>query len=170
MTKPKNKHKRGLYIEPPPQEDGDEPLYRVVYIIDVNGTDSRDAAEYTYRIMTDPDSLAPVLNVLDCKGNETVVDLSAESTGEDTVSQPDESDEQARRFVTVAATQCPKCGSEDLSFQSIDIDGQSAYQKASCQGCEVRFYSVYRLVGFGLYVDDTAEIHTIAEDFGEINE
>jgi len=170
MTKPKHKCKRGLYIEPPPREDGDEPLFRVVYIIDVNSADAREAAEYTHRIMTDPESLAPVLNVLDCNGNETVLDLSAEPTDEKAVHQTSDSDEQARSFVKAAVTKCPKCGSEDLSFQSVDIDGQSAYQKASCGECEARFYSIYRLVGFGLHGDEMTEIHTVAEDFGEINE
>ena len=170
MTKPKHKHKRGLYIEPPPREGGDEPLFRVVYVIDVNGADNRDAAEYTYRIMTDPESLPPVLQVLDCNGNETVLDLSGESTDEEALHQASDSDEQARIFVTAAATQCPKCGSQDLSFGSIHIEGQSAYQKASCGDCEARFYSIYRLVGFGLHGDEMAEIHTIAEDVGEIDE
>jgi hypothetical protein len=66
----------GLKIEPPPKEKGDESLFRVVYIIDVNSGDIREAAEYTYRIMTDPKSLRPVLHVIDFRGNTTVVDLS----------------------------------------------------------------------------------------------
>jgi hypothetical protein len=69
----------GLTIEPPPEEEGSEaPLYRVVYIIDVNAAETRDAAEYTHRIMTDPASMPPVLHVLDGKGCDTVVDLSKE--------------------------------------------------------------------------------------------
>lgn len=67
----------GLTIEPPPEEEGsEEPLYRVVYIIDVNAVDVRDAAEYTHRIMTDPASMRPVLHVVDGKGCDTVIDLS----------------------------------------------------------------------------------------------
>ena len=66
----------GLRIEPPPKERGDEPLFRVVYIIDVNARDVREAAEYTHRIMTDPESLRPVLHVIDSKGSSTKVDLS----------------------------------------------------------------------------------------------
>jgi hypothetical protein len=66
----------GLRIEPPPEEKGDEPLFRVVYIIDVNSGDIREAAEYTHRIMTDPESLPPVLHVIDSKGKSTEVDLS----------------------------------------------------------------------------------------------
>ena len=66
----------GLSIEPPPEEKGDEPLFRVVYIIDVNSGDIREAAEYTHRIMIDPESLPPVLHVIDFKGKSTEVDLS----------------------------------------------------------------------------------------------
>jgi hypothetical protein len=73
----------GLKIDPPPKEKGDESLFRVVYIIDVNAGDVREAAEYTHRIMTDPDSLRPVLHVIDTKGNSTEVDLSKDITVRD---------------------------------------------------------------------------------------
>jgi len=72
----------GLKIDPPPEEKGDEPLFRVVYVIDVNAGDVRAAAEYTHRIMTDPDSLRPVLQVIDSKGVCTEVDLSADDTNQ----------------------------------------------------------------------------------------
>ncbi|MFC1792881.1 hypothetical protein ACFL3Q_04770 [Planctomycetota bacterium] len=73
----------GLKIDPPPKEEGDEPLFRVVYIIDVNSGDVREAADYTHRIMTDPESLLPVLHVIDFKGKSTEVDLSVDSSGHD---------------------------------------------------------------------------------------
>ena len=66
----------GMRIEPPPKEKGDEPLFRVVYMIDVNGGDVREAAEYTHRIMSDPASMRPVLQVIDSKCVCTEVDLS----------------------------------------------------------------------------------------------
>jgi hypothetical protein len=69
----------GLKIEPPPEEKSDELLFRVVYIIDVNSGDVREAAEYTHRIMTDPESLPPVLHVIDSNGKSTEVDLSKDS-------------------------------------------------------------------------------------------
>ena len=69
----------GLKIDPPPKEKGDEPLFRVVYIIDVNSGDVREAAEYTHRIMSDPESLRPILHVIDSKGKSTEVDLSKDS-------------------------------------------------------------------------------------------
>lgn len=73
----------GLKIESPPKENGDEPLFRVVYIIDVNSGDVREAAEYTYRIMTDPESLPPVLHVIDSNGKSTEVDLSKDGADRD---------------------------------------------------------------------------------------
>ncbi|MFC1605162.1 hypothetical protein ACFL5F_09075 [Planctomycetota bacterium] len=79
----------GLKIDPPPKEKGDEPLYRVVYIIDVNAGDVHEAAEYTHRIMTDPDSLRPVLHVIDSKGSSTEIDLSKDNAN------PDDSGETA---------------------------------------------------------------------------
>lgn len=66
----------GLFIEPPPKETGPEQLYRVVYVIDVNAAGVRDAAKYTHGIMADPTSLAPVLHVLDHRGQEMLVDLA----------------------------------------------------------------------------------------------
>jgi len=67
---------RGLRIDPPPEEKGPEPLYSVVYVIDVNASDVHEAAEYAHRIMTDPDSMRPVLHVIDSKGRSTTVDMS----------------------------------------------------------------------------------------------
>jgi len=68
--------KRGFTVEPPPKESGPERLYRVVYIIDVNAADPKEAAEFTHQIMTDPDSLRPVLHVIDEGGRRVEIDLS----------------------------------------------------------------------------------------------
>lgn len=65
-----------LTILPPREYPGKEPLFRVVYIIDVNGACPDDAARRTYRIMSDPASLPPVLEVIDHAGRTTTVDLS----------------------------------------------------------------------------------------------
>jgi hypothetical protein len=73
----------GLKVAPPPEERGNEPLFRVVYMIDVNAADVREAAEFAGRIMTDPDSLRPVLQVIDSKGVCTEVDLSADNANQD---------------------------------------------------------------------------------------
>ena len=63
-------------IHPPSKENGDEPLFRVIYIIDVNASDTREAAEFTYHIITDPKSLPPILQVMDCNGTVVEIDLS----------------------------------------------------------------------------------------------
>ena len=65
-----------LMIEPPPTEAGLEPLYRVVYVIDIVAKNPLQAAERVHMIMRDPESIAPVLDVLDSRGQCTRVDLS----------------------------------------------------------------------------------------------
>ena len=161
---------KGLTIEPPPRDKGPEPMYRVVYVIDLNAADPKRAAESVHEIMADPDSMAPFLHVLDSRGHDVTVDLLEEVQDGKTMPQLNESYQQARRFVVASATMCPKCSSQNISFASVDIEGQSAYQQASCQDCEADFYVIYRLVGFGIGTKDATEVHTIAEDFGEITE
>ncbi len=68
----------GLLIEPPPQDQGPEPLYRVIYVIDVNARDVRQAAERAYELMQDLASMRPVLDVLENSGERTRIDLSEE--------------------------------------------------------------------------------------------
>ena len=68
----------GWLLEPPPTERGDEPLYRVVYVIDINATDARQAAERADEIMRDPSSMPAVLEVLASNGHRTEIDLATE--------------------------------------------------------------------------------------------
>jgi len=79
MTKETQKKKtmpsKRLMIEPPPIEAGLEPLYRVVYMIDINAKDPRQAAERVHMLMQDTESMPPVLDVLDSQGRCTRVDL-----------------------------------------------------------------------------------------------
>ena len=70
--------KKKFTIEPPPKERGPEKLYRVVYIIDVNAAEPKEAAGFTHQIMTDPDSLPPILHVIDEGGKSVEIDLSNE--------------------------------------------------------------------------------------------
>ncbi len=156
----------GLTIEPPPKEIGPEPLYRVVYAIDIGARNPREAAERAHEIMMDPASLPPVLHIMDSGGGEEVIDLAAsEAKGSP---QSDESREKIRRFVLAGGTQCPECGGEDIDFGPVELDAQCACQEASCRRCEARFSGVYRLVGYGLHVGDSFEVHTLAERFIEI--
>ena len=64
---------KDFIIEPPPKE---KDLYRVIYVIDVSARNRLDAAKKTHKIMTDPDSLDPVLEVIDQGGKVTKIDLS----------------------------------------------------------------------------------------------
>ena len=70
---------KGMKIDPPPKDNSQEPLYRVVYTIDVNAKNAYQAAEHTHRIMTDPDSMRPVLHIVDSNGAHTKVDLSEDN-------------------------------------------------------------------------------------------
>ncbi len=72
------KAQRGLVIDPPPREEGPEPLYRAVYAIDVNAGSAQEAAERAYQIMVDSQSMRPVLEVLDHSSRCVRVDLSRE--------------------------------------------------------------------------------------------
>ena len=73
----------GLLISPPSEECvAGEKLHCVVYSIEVCASGPREAAELTYHIMTDPDSMRPALEVIDPKGSVTTIDLSEEK-GED---------------------------------------------------------------------------------------
>ena len=67
---------RTFHIQPPPVEKGNEPLFRVIYVIDVNAADVLEAAKLTHQIMADPDSMPPVLEVMDHAGNVEKIDLS----------------------------------------------------------------------------------------------
>lgn len=70
---------QGLKIDPPPRDNSQEPLYRVVYTIDVGAKNAHQAAEQTHIIMTDPDFMRPVLNVIDSNGVHAKVDLSEDN-------------------------------------------------------------------------------------------
>ena len=84
----------GLRVDPPPEEMGPEPLYTAVYIIDVNAANVHEAAEYAHRIMTDPDSMRPVLLVIDSKGGCATVDLSDDDATLDDAAKNSKSKEE----------------------------------------------------------------------------
>ena len=72
----KDPSRTSLHIDPPPSEIGPEPLFRVVYVIDLNAPNPKAAAQETHKIFLDPESIAPVLDVLDAQGHVTTIDLS----------------------------------------------------------------------------------------------
>lgn len=65
--------KKRYTINPPPKEKG---LFRVVYSIDVNAPNVKQAAENAFAMMQSRDSFAPVLVVMDSKGKQTTIDLA----------------------------------------------------------------------------------------------
>ncbi len=63
-------------ISPPPKDSGEEPLFRVVYEIDVNASDERKAAETAWQMMRAKDAFDPVMMVLNSEGKQTKLDLT----------------------------------------------------------------------------------------------
>jgi hypothetical protein len=92
------KHK--FTIGPPPKDQGPVPLYRVVYVIDVNAGDAQEAARYAHQIMTDPASMRPVLDVLDSEGRNTRIDLSEDAKQADYCAVAEYLAEQGREIFT----------------------------------------------------------------------
>ncbi|HBG27648.1 MAG: hypothetical protein A2Y10_10400 [Planctomycetes bacterium GWF2_41_51] len=67
---------KNYQIQPPPKEKGKKPLFRVVYVIDVGAGNVVKAARIAYDMMSSSDSIPPVLEVIDNKGNRVKIDLS----------------------------------------------------------------------------------------------
>lgn len=63
-------------IVPPPKDSGSEPLFRIVYEIDVNAADERKAAEQAWQMMRAEDAFDPIMVVLDSEGKQAMFDLS----------------------------------------------------------------------------------------------
>ena len=64
-------------ISPPPKDKGQEPLFRVIYVIDVGAADEMKAAQIAWRqMMRAEDAFDPVLVILDSAGKQTKLDLS----------------------------------------------------------------------------------------------
>ena len=57
-------------------------LYRVIYEIDVGASSAIEAARTTYEMMGDSESIPPVLDVIDNKGNKIRIDLSKRKGGQ----------------------------------------------------------------------------------------
>jgi len=57
-------------------------LYRVIYEIDVGASSAIEAAMTTYEMMGDSESIPPVLDVIDNKGNKIRIDLSQRKGGQ----------------------------------------------------------------------------------------
>ena len=65
----------GLTVAPPPEEADPLPIYRVVYVIDVNAADAHEAADEAHKLMRDPQSWPPVLETMDHRGHLLRIDL-----------------------------------------------------------------------------------------------
>jgi len=66
--------KKGFSIMPPPKDR--PPVFRVVYVIDVGAGNVVEAAKRAYAMMTDSDSIPPIVEVMDNRGNKIRIDMS----------------------------------------------------------------------------------------------
>ncbi len=75
-------------------------------------------------------------------------------------------------FVAANGMICPRCGSGDVSLSEPRVEGQSMFEDGECTACGCEFYTILRLVGYGLqgdsFVDGQENVFTIAEDLPEI--
>jgi len=67
---------KNYIIKPPPEEKGKEPLYRVVYEIDVNAPNEVQAAKEAWKMMRAEGAYDPVLTLINHKGKQTQIDLA----------------------------------------------------------------------------------------------
>jgi hypothetical protein len=78
----------------------------------------------------------------------------------------------ARQFVAAGGMLCPRCGSGEVSLSEPRMEGQSMFEDGECTACGCEFYTILRLVGYGLqgdsFVDGQDNVFTITEDFAEI--
>ena len=51
-------------------------------------------------------------------------------------------------YVEAGGCKCPKCGSSDISGDSIEVDSGGAYQEVGCSECGHSWRDVYTLVGY----------------------
>ncbi len=63
-------------ISPPPKDKGNEPLFRIIYTIDVSAANPSKAAEAAWEMMRAQNAMNPVLVILDNDGNQVKIDLS----------------------------------------------------------------------------------------------
>lgn len=65
------------------------------------------------------------------------------------------------------STRCPNCGGVDVAWGEITVEGNNTTQEALCNKCDATFYTISRLVGYGLYKWGTAECETRTIDADE---
>lgn len=62
-------------IPPPPKDKGKDPLFRVIYAIDVGAANERKAAEIAWQMMRAEDAFDPIMVILESDGKQTKLDL-----------------------------------------------------------------------------------------------
>lgn len=60
---------------------------------------------------------------------------------------------------------CPVCGSENIEYDSLEVDGNTVYYPCECQDCECQFDEIYELdfVGHGNICTDEENIDFLSK-------
>lgn len=56
-------------------------------------------------------------------------------------------------YVACGGSKCPYCGSEDITGESFEAQGEECSQEISCNECGKSWVDIYKLSGF-LAIDD----------------
>lgn len=54
--------------------------------------------------------------------------------------------EQAKKEYLKSPVHCPFCGSKDISSDSLEADGSTAWARVECQACDNSWRDVYQLI------------------------
>lgn len=56
-------------------------------------------------------------------------------------------------YLTDGNAGCPRCGAQNVEFDSIEVDGPGASQDASCPDCGLEWMDCYKLTGILIKID-----------------
>jgi transposase-like protein len=51
-------------------------------------------------------------------------------------------------YVDKAEVICPFCGSTEVEWRSLEVEGNAAYQRGDCLSCNKSWFDTYYLVGY----------------------
>ena len=115
-------------ISPPPKDEGHEPLFRVIYAIDVNATNQKKAAQTAWQMMRAEDAFGPILVIMDSEGNTVKFDLNDHVQFEgDSIEAPAHQC-QPHNIATISSSEI--IGQLEEVLAGIDVGGEQSRQFA----------------------------------------
>ena len=118
-------------ISPPPKDVGEEPLFRVVYAIDVNASDEKKAAEQAWQMMRAKDAFDPILMVMDSEGKQVSYTEGMEIQHCVTCHNLKMENKKLNSLMQAAHTRCKGC------HKKVVEESGTAGPIGKCRGCHV---------------------------------